>query len=85
MRPEYGCAIHDYVYAPINADTFGRIAYEVRSSLIRWEPRIVVLDVVVSASETEPATVLIDISYTTSETNDPRNLVFPFYVIPPEE
>ncbi|TMD11355.1 MAG: baseplate protein, partial [Chloroflexi bacterium] len=26
----------------------------------------------------------IDIRYAVGETNDPRNLVFPFYVIPPE-
>jgi phage baseplate assembly protein W len=85
MRPDYGCAIHDYVFAPVDADTFGRIAYEVRASLIRWEPRIVVQDVQVSPRPDEQETLLIDITYTISDTNDPRNLVFPFYVIPPEE
>jgi phage baseplate assembly protein W len=85
MRPDYGCGIHDYVFAPIDADSFGRIAYEVQTSLIRWEPRIVVQDVQVAASPMQPATLLIDITYTASDTNDPRNLVFPFYVIPAEE
>jgi len=40
MRPEYGCAIHDYVFATIDPDTAGRISGEVRSALVRWEPRI---------------------------------------------
>ena len=31
------------------------------------------------------STMLIDITYTVKDTNDPRNLVFPFYVIPAEE
>jgi len=29
--------------------------------------------------------MLIEIKYSTKDTNDPRNLVFPFYVIPAEE
>ena len=29
MRPEFGCAIHDLVFAPVNAATAGRIRYEV--------------------------------------------------------
>ena len=30
MRPEFGCAIHDYVFAPVDSTTAGRIAHEVR-------------------------------------------------------
>ncbi|MGH9196083.1 MAG: GPW/gp25 family protein, partial [Acidimicrobiia bacterium] len=40
MRPEFGCGIHDYVFAPADATTAGRIAHEVKQSLRRWEPRI---------------------------------------------
>ncbi|GIE81766.1 hypothetical protein Aph02nite_77160 [Actinoplanes philippinensis] len=82
MRPEFGCAIHELVFAPANEATAGRIRYEVRASLERWEPRIEVADVEVRLAEDDDATLLIDIRYTVSGTNDPRNLVFPFYVIP---
>lgn len=85
MRPEFGCAIHDLVFAPADAATAGQIAYEVRLSLERWEPRITLEDVVVSFAEAESGTLLIDIRYTLRGSNDPRNLVFPFYVIPPHE
>ena len=84
MRPEFGCAIHDYVFAPADATTGGQIAYEVRLSLERWEPRIDVLAVVVDTDPDDDATLWIDISYEHRGTNDPRNLVFPFYVIPAE-
>jgi len=84
MRPEFGCAIHDNVFAPADATTAGRIAYEVRVSLTRWEPRIDVVDVVVTHDPGRPGTLYIDIRYVERETNDPRNLVFPFYVIPDE-
>ena len=85
MRPAFGCAIHDLVFAPADAATAGRIAYEVRLSLQRWEPRIDLTDVVVGFDDVEAGKLLIDIRYTLHASNDPRNLVFPFYVIPSHE
>lgn len=85
MRPEYGCAIHDYVFDTIDPDTAGRIASEVRSSLVRWEPRIKVQGVDVTIDPKDQTLVYIDIRYSVGDTNDPRNLVFPFYTLPPEE
>ncbi len=85
MRPEYGCAIHDYVFATIDADTAGRISSEVRAALVRWEPRIEVQGVDVTVDPKDQTLVYIDIRYSVGDTNDPRNLVFPFYTIPAEE
>jgi len=85
MRPDYGCEIHDYVFSSINADMVSRIAVAVRESLIRWEPRIEVKDVIVTIDPQDQTVVYIDVRYAIGDTNDPRNLVFPFYTIPPEE
>ncbi|GGM01307.1 MULTISPECIES: GPW/gp25 family protein [Micromonospora] len=85
MRPEFGCGVHDYVFAPADENTAGRIAFEVRRALDRWEPRIDVTDVVVSFDAEEVGVLYIDVRYTVRGTNDPRNLVFPFYVIPSHE
>src|SRR5437764_13839774 len=79
MRAEFGCAIHDLVFAPADAATAGRIAYEVRLSLEQWEPRIVLTDVLVGFDEVDSGTLTIEIRYTQRDGNDPRNLVFPFY------
>jgi len=84
MRPDFGCAIHDFVFAEANAATAGRIATEVRASLHRWEPRIEVDDVGVTVDEADRSLLYVDIRYHIKKTNDPRNLVFPFYTIPPE-
>jgi hypothetical protein len=81
-RPEFGCAIHDLVFAPADAATAGRIAYEVRLSLERWEPRVLLDDVVVSFAEAHRGALHIEVRYRLRGSNDPRNLVFPFYVIP---
>ena len=85
MRPDFGCAIHDYVFSGMDTDVGGRITAEVRASLVRWEPRIDVRDVRIGFDPEDPALVHIDIRYSVGNTNDPRNLVFPFYTIPPEE
>jgi len=85
MRPEFGCRIHDHVFGPANASTAGQIAYDVRTALDRWEPRIDVEDVRVSFDQIDVGTLYIDVRYVIRGRNDPRNLVFPFYVIPEHE
>ncbi|HEX6342297.1 GPW/gp25 family protein [Umezawaea sp.] len=85
MRPEFGCGIHDLVFATADGATAGRISREVRAALDRWEPRIDVADVVVAFDSVDVGTLYIEIHYTVKSTNDQRNLVFPFYTIPSEE
>ncbi|MEJ3405467.1 GPW/gp25 family protein [Rathayibacter sp. YIM 133350] len=85
MRPEFGCAVHDYVFAPADATTAGAIGAAVRSSLQFWEPRIAVTGISVSFDGVDGGTLLISIGYVILGTNDPRNLVFPFYIIPRDE
>jgi hypothetical protein len=82
MRPDFGCGIHEFVFASADASTAGQVAYEVRIALERWEPRIDLADVVVSFDGVASGTLYIDVRYSIRGTNDPRNLVFPFYVIP---
>lgn len=82
MRPEFGCAVHDYVFAPADAATAGAIGDAVRTALAFWEPRIDVTGVRVTFERADEGVLLIDIGYAIRGSNDPRNLVFPFYVIP---
>jgi phage baseplate assembly protein W len=86
LRPEFGCGIHDYVFAPADGTTAGLVAHEVRAALRRWEPRIDLVDVRVSVEgdATFPY-LLIEVEYAVKGTNDQRNLVFPFYTIPEGE
>jgi len=84
MRPEFGCRIHDFVFASADGSTAGLVADEVRRALGRWEPRIDVVDVAVSFDATDAGVLYLDIRYEIRATNDRRNLVFPFYMIPGE-
>jgi uncharacterized protein len=84
MRPEFGCRVHDHVFDPVNASTAGAIAQDVRSALEQWEPRIDLRDVLVSFDRVDAGCLYIEVVYSIKGFNDPRNLVFPFYVIPDE-
>jgi phage baseplate assembly protein W len=82
MRPEFGCRIHEYLFASADAETANAITREVRAALQRWEPRIDVTDVIVTFDGLDSTLLYIDVRYSIRATNDRRNLVFPFYVIP---
>lgn len=84
MRPEYGCGIHDLIFAPMNARTMGLIIRYVQQALGRWEPRIEVPDVEVDVDPDDDSRVLIQVCYRIKSTHDERSLVYPFYIIPEE-
>ena len=81
MLPEFGCGIHDLVFQPNTAALRGAVQARVRDALLRWEPRIDVLDVRV---DTPPADernrLLIRIDYRVRADNALFNLVFPFFL-----
>ena len=80
MRPEFGCGIHDYVFAPNNASTRGAIGYQVQQALMRWEPRIDVADVRVDDDPDQPNLLLIHVDYRIRANNAFHNLVYPFFI-----
>lgn len=84
MRPDFGCRIHEFVFAPADSTTAAAMSAAVTDALNRWEHRIDVEDVVVLFTAEDPTVFYIDIHYLMKRTNDRHNLVFPFYVIPGE-
>ena len=80
MRPDFGCGIHDLVFAVNSAGTAGRVAAEVRRALIQWEPRIDIENVTATSGDSRSNQLLIDIEYRVRATNNRFNLVYPFYL-----
>ena len=80
MRPEFGCGIHDLVFANINSTTTSRVTQEVREALLRWEPRIDVRDIKVTPKTDTAGVLLIQIKYKIRSTNNVYNQVYPFYL-----
>jgi phage baseplate assembly protein W len=85
MRPEFGCRIHELVFAPDNATTRGLMAHYVQQALLRWEPRIAVEEVNVSSDPGRDGTLLVDIKYRVKDTHDQRSIVYPFYLTGEEQ
>jgi phage baseplate assembly protein W len=80
MRPNFGCAIHELVFAPNNATTRGMAERHVSEALLNWEPRIDVLEVKAVASGDQDEQLLISINYRVRLTDSRFNLVYPFYL-----
>jgi uncharacterized protein len=85
MRPQFGCRIWDLLFEPVNANTLGLMNRAVREAIAQWEPRVNVIEVVVTPDPDNGGLVRIFVTYEIRTTNDRRNLVYPFYVIPREE
>jgi phage baseplate assembly protein W len=83
MEPDFGCGMHDYVFAPNDPATRGAIAYEVQKALIEYEPRIEAGVPRVEASPEAANRLLIRIDYRVRSNNEKRNLVYPFYLQEP--
>ena len=80
MRPDFGCGIHDLVFAPINTATIGLVESSVREALTRYESRIDIINLNVLADEADVGKLKVSIDYRVRATNNEFNLVYPFYL-----
>ena len=81
MRPEFGCRVHELIFAPNNASTHGLIIHYVEQALERWEPRIQVQEVEVNTDPNSGATLLVEIKYIIKDSHDERSIVYPFFLM----
>lgn len=80
MMPDFGCGIHDVVFAPNNPAIVTIIVDSVRRALVAHEPRIDVLQVDAQTSEEQPNLLVIRVNYRVRANNTIENLVYPFYI-----
>jgi len=80
MLPDFGCGIHDMVFAPNNSTTIAVVIHTVREALVAYEPRIDVLDISAESAPEELNLLLIRINYRIRANNARGNLVYPFFI-----
>jgi phage baseplate assembly protein W len=80
MLPDFGCGIHELVFAPNNASTLAMVTQTVRQALTTHERRIDVLDIDAETAPEQPNLLLIRINYRIRANNALGNLVYPFYI-----
>ncbi len=83
MLPDFGCGMHDLVFSPNTSTQAGAVAAEVRQALVRWEPRIDVLDIDVTAGG-QGELLLIRVDYRIRANNAFYNIVYPFFIRDPQ-
>lgn len=79
MRPDFGCGIHNLVFAAIDTATLAQVKRDIEDALRTYEARIEVTGVQARAGNLVNGQLIIEIDYRVRQTNQPGNLVFPFY------
>lgn len=80
MRPNFGCGIHELVFASPDSETLRRTESVIEEALRRYEARIEVLNVnVLYEPAASDGRLEIEVEYQVRKTNQVGNLVFPFY------
>jgi len=79
MRPNFGCGIHELVFAALDSTAIQRIKSEVQDALRRCEARIEVLGVTIEETPSSEGKLVVELEYRVRRTNQVGNLVFPFY------
>src|ERR1700761_6844422 len=79
-RPQFGCHIHDLMFAPNNDLTAARASIYCEEAIYKLEPRVEKVSCRAQPHPDEPNRLDIRIEYVIAGKNDKRNLVFPFYL-----
>ncbi|RPI82098.1 MAG: phage baseplate protein [Chloroflexi bacterium] len=80
MRPEFGCRIHELLFAPNNASTRRLAAFYIEEALKQWEPRIEPTEIEAIQDPSRDGTLLIEIKFKVKDTHDQRSIVYPFFL-----
>lgn len=89
MRPDFGCGIYDLVFEINSASVAGKISQAVQEAILKFEPRVDVLDVKVTSGfltnrdfeiAQNGSVLMIEIKYQVRASNNVFNLVYPFYL-----
>jgi uncharacterized protein len=80
MRPDFGCGIHELVFSTISRATVGLFESRVREGILKWEPRVEIVQLDISTRDAEKGRLEIQLTCRVRDTNSEFNLVFPFYL-----
>lgn len=83
-RPSFGSRLSELVFAPLNTNTLLLLRLYVEEALEAWEPRID-LEEILTDPDPVRGRVDITIKYRPKDSYDLRSLVYPFYLLPPDE
>jgi phage baseplate assembly protein W len=80
MRPDFGCGIHDLVFASMNKSTLGLFESNIRESILQFEPRVEILKLELPTEEADNGKLKVNLFLRIRDTNHEFNMVYPFYL-----
>ncbi|NJM79703.1 MAG: GPW/gp25 family protein [Flavobacterium sp.] len=82
MRSDYGCDLSALLYENITITLLTKIKGIIQNAILKYEPRIDLLDVDFRSGETEinNGVIYIEVVYRIRATNSRKNYVFPYYL-----
>lgn len=80
MRGGFGTRIPELLFAPGSTHNLRSLEREVENAVVRWEPRVELLDVTAEQDPTDDSHVTVSIAYRVLRSNTRRSAVFPFYL-----
>lgn len=82
MRSDFGCDLSALLYENITITLLTKIKGIIQNAILKYEPRVDLLDVDFQSGETEinNGIIKIEIVYKIRATNSRQNYVFPYYL-----
>lgn len=79
FAPKYGLDMHDRLFEPVSTSMRTLLLDRVRTALLVYEPRILILGLAVDSPDPDSGRLEIRLDYQVRATNSRFNLVYPFY------
>ena len=79
MQPKYGCNLDALIFEPLNTTLKTYIRALVKQTILLYEPRIRLNDVIIIMVDEPAGRVDLCVDFTVRTTNSRYNLVYPFY------
>ena len=79
LLPNYGCNLQDFLFEKLDRTLITYAKDLIETAILYHEPRIDVIKIDVSETDTLEGQLIIEIVYKVRATNSRTNVVFPFY------
>lgn len=80
MQPRYGCDLREFLFEPLTTTLKTFMADKIKKSIVYYEPRIMVHEVLIDQSGETEGKIAITITYTIRTTNSRYNYVYDYYI-----
>lgn len=85
LHPKYGLDLSDLLFEPVSTTARTFLKDRIVTTVLVYEPRIDVLDVIVDDTSLDEGLLWIRLDYRVRATNSRYNLVYPFYRVDANE